>query len=93
VFRANLAFHREFFALTGNDVLERAIAEYARQTHAIRFATLASAAYRERARREHWEMIRALEAADRARLVALCREHLVPARAAYLEQHGGDEAA
>lgn len=90
VFRANLAFHREFFALTGDDVLERAIAEYARQTHAIRFGTLASADYRERARREHWEMIRALEAKDRAKLVALCKSHLVPAREAWLEHHGAD---
>lgn len=86
VFRANLAFHHAFFSLTDDDVLERAIDEYARQTHAIRFGTLASADYREQARKEHWEMIRALEAKDRARLVALCREHLRPARDAYLEQ-------
>lgn len=88
VFRANLAFHREFFSLTGDGVLERAIAEYARQTHAIRFATLASPGYRERARKEHREMIRALRAGDRARLVALCKAHLAPARAAYLELQG-----
>lgn len=93
VFRANLAFHREFFALTGDDVLERAIAEYARQTHAIRFGTLASPDYRERARKEHWDMIRALKAKDRAKLVALCKSHLVPAREAYLEQHGAGEPA
>lgn len=86
VFRANLAFHRAFFSLTDNDVLERAIAEYARQTHAIRFGTLASPDYREQARKEHWEMIGALEKKDRARLVTLCREHLRPARDAYLEQ-------
>jgi DNA-binding GntR family transcriptional regulator len=88
VFRANLAFHNAFFSLTEDDVLERAIAEYARQTHAIRFGTLASPDYREQARKEHWDMIRALKAKDRARLVALCREHLRPARDAYLEQMG-----
>jgi len=92
VFRANLAFHRALFALTGDEVLERAIAEYARQTHAIRFGTLASADYRERSRREHWEMIRALKAKDRARLVALCRAHLRPSRDAFLEQRGAGEA-
>ena len=88
VFRANLAFHHAFFSLTDDDVLERAIAEYARQTHAIRFGTLASADYREQARKEHWEMIRALKAKDRAKLVTLCREHLRPARDAYLDQMG-----
>jgi DNA-binding GntR family transcriptional regulator len=89
VFRANLAFHRELFSLTGDGVLERAIAEYARQTHAIRFGTLASADYRARSREEHWAMIRALEAKDRARLVALCRAHLRPSRDAFLAQHAG----
>ena len=44
VFRANLAFHRALFSLAGDEVLEQAIEEYARQTHAIRFSTLASAA-------------------------------------------------
>ena len=87
VFRANLAFHHAFFSLTDDDVLERAIAEYARQTHAIRFGTLASAGLpRAGSRKEHWAMIRALKAKDRARLVTLCREHLRPARDAYLEQ-------
>jgi DNA-binding GntR family transcriptional regulator len=87
VFRANLDFHRELFSLTGDEVLERAIAEYARQTHAIRFGTLASADYRDRAREEHWEMIRALESKDRAGLVALCKAHLRPSRDAFLEHH------
>jgi DNA-binding GntR family transcriptional regulator len=92
VFRANLAFHRALFSLTGDEVLERAIAEYARQTHAIRFGTLASSAYRERSRKEHREMIRALKAGDRAGLVALCRAHLRPSRDAFLEQRGRDDA-
>jgi DNA-binding GntR family transcriptional regulator len=92
VFRANLAFHRAFFSLTGDEVLERAIAEYARQTHAIRFGTLASPDYRERARREHWSMIRALKAKDRAKLVALCRAHLRPSRDAFLALRPGSDA-
>jgi DNA-binding GntR family transcriptional regulator len=92
VFRTNLAFHRTLFALAGDEVLERAIAEYARQTHAIRFSTLATAAYRERSREEHREMIRALEAGNRARLVALCRAHLRPARDAYLGHMEPEEA-
>jgi DNA-binding GntR family transcriptional regulator len=86
VHRTNLAFHRELFALAGNEVLERAIAEYARQTHAIRSSALVSPEYREQARVEHRAMIRALQTKDRVRLVALCRKHLEPARDAYLEQ-------
>ena len=39
VFRANVRFHQALFGLTGNVVLQRAIAEYARQTHPIRFSS------------------------------------------------------
>ena len=84
VFRINLAFHQELFALAGNDTLHKAITEYARQTHPIRFASLVSADYRERARQEHWQMIEALRAQDRDALVRLCAEHLLPSRDAYL---------
>ena len=71
VFRINQQFHRELFALAGNTVLLQAIAEYARRTHPIRFGSLATAAYRERARREHWAMIDALRA-DAARSWSRC---------------------
>jgi DNA-binding GntR family transcriptional regulator len=87
VFRANLAFHQALFELTGNDTLQRAIAEYARQTHPIRFSALVSPDYRERARGEHWKMIGALRTGDREALVALCGEHLLPSRDAYLAAH------
>ncbi|KAF1044417.1 GntR family transcriptional regulator [Xylophilus sp.] len=85
VFRTNLAFHEELFSLAGNETLRQAIAEYARQTHPIRFASLVSAGYRERARQEHWQMIEALRAGDRDSLVALCAAHLLPSRDAYLD--------
>lgn len=84
VFRANLAFHQALFELTGNETLQRAIAEYARQTHSIRFSAMVSGEYRERARREHWQIIEALRAGDRDGLVSLCSEHLPPSRDAYL---------
>lgn len=87
VFRANLAFHQALFELTGNETLQRAIAEYARQTHPIRFSALVAADYREKARSEHWRMIDALRAGDRETLVALCAEHLLPSRDAYLAAH------
>lgn len=84
VFRANLAFHQALFELTGNETLQRAIAEYARQTHSIRFSALVSSEYRERARREHWQIIEALRVGDRGALVALCGKHLPPSRDVYL---------
>lgn len=93
VYRANLAFHREFFSLAGDEVLVKAIAEYARQTHAIRSSAIVSPDYREQAREQHHAMIRALQGKDRAKLVALCRQHLQPARDAYLEHLDTGETA
>lgn len=87
VFRANLDFHRHLFSLAGNEVLTQAIQEYARRTHAIRFSTLVSPGYRERARGEHRQMIVALRDGDRDTLVGLCRRHLLPSRDAYLRAH------
>lgn len=84
VFRSNQQFHRALFALTGNAVLQQAIAEYARRTHPIRFSSVTTLAYRERARQEHRAMIEALRDGRREALVALCREHLGPSRDAYL---------
>lgn len=85
VFRSNLAFHEELFSLGRNEALRKAIAEYARQTHPIRFAALVSASYREQSRQEHWQMIEALRAGDRDCLVGLCASHILPSRDAYLE--------
>lgn len=87
VFRANLAFHQALFELSGNETLQRAIAEYARQTHTIRFGALVSGDYRARSRNEHWKIIEALRSGDRGTLVALCGEHLLPSRDAYLAAH------
>jgi len=84
VFRANLAFHQELFGLCSNQTLQKAIAEFARQTHPIRFASLVSAEYRERARQEHWQMIEALKTGNIEGLVFLCAQHLLPSRDAYL---------
>lgn len=84
VFRANLSFHQELFSFAGNDTLRMAIAEYARQTHPIRFASLVSPQYRQQARTEHWQMIEALRAGERQMLGELCAAHLLPSRDAYL---------
>src|SRR3546814_2230534 len=84
VFHTNQLFHQTLFGFCDNGVLQKAIQEYARQTHAIRFSSLVDASYRERARQEHWAMIGALQEGRRDDLIRLCREHLAPSRDAYL---------
>ncbi|TDN70824.1 GntR family transcriptional regulator [Paraburkholderia sp. BL10I2N1] len=88
VFRANMAFHHAFFALSESQVLTEAIREYERRTHAIRSVSIVFPQYLEKARAQHHQMIEALRTGDRESLIGLCREHLVPSRDAYLEaQH------
>lgn len=84
VFRSNQLFHQTLFGLCGNGVLQKAINEYARQTHPIRFSTLVDADCRQRSRQEHWAIIAALGEGRRDDLVRLCRDHLAPSRDAYL---------
>jgi DNA-binding GntR family transcriptional regulator len=84
VFRANLAFHEAVFRLSGNDALVDAIADFARRTHPVRLTTLVTEEYREQARSEHEEILRALRKGDRPQLVAMCARHLKPALKAYL---------
>lgn len=87
VFRANMAFHHAFFALSESQVLTEAIHEYERRTHAIRSVSIVFPQYLEKARADHHQMIEALRSGDRESLIKLCREHLVPSRDAYLEAH------
>lgn len=84
VFRANLAFHAALHALSGNDTLIEAITEYARRTYPVRLSTLLSPEYLKRARQDHEDIIEALRAGDRNRLVDLCASHLQPSRDTYL---------
>lgn len=85
VFRANLAFHAALHALSGNDTLHEAIAEYARRTYPVRLSTLVSPQHLEQARQDHEDIIEALRVGDQERLVALCASHLQPSRDTYLE--------
>lgn len=87
VYLTNIQFHKEIFALCGNKVLEAAIGEYARRALAIRFSSFSFPEYLEKARIEHHQMIDAIRTSDKARLVSLCGEHLVPARTAYLSSY------
>lgn len=84
VFRANLAFHAALHALSGNDTLIEAIAEYARRTYPVRLSTLVAPEFLEQARQDHVAIIEALRVGDQARLLALCASHLRPSRDTYL---------
>jgi len=87
VFRANIAFHRAFFALAQNQALTEAIREYERRTHAIRSASVVFPQYVARAQAQHHQIIEALQRGDRDALIELSKAHLVPSRDAYLEAH------
>lgn len=84
VFRANLQFHKTLFAACGNPYLADQISELASCAHAIRFHAITDPILLTRARREHGEMIDAMEQDDRGRFVTLVCSHLKPSKEAYL---------
>jgi len=86
VFRHNIAFHRALFATCGNPYLTATINEYSHRAHVIRFHSLSEHRSLLRARNEHRAMISAIKARNRKALIDLCREHIIPARDAYLKK-------
>jgi DNA-binding GntR family transcriptional regulator len=85
-FRTNIAFHKAFFALSDNATLTEMIELATQRAHVIRSLSMVVPQYLEKARRDHRAMIDALRQGDRERLVALCSDHLLPSRNAYIEQ-------
>lgn len=86
-FRANIAFHKAVFALSDNPVLTEMIGLAAQRAHTIRSLSMIFPHFLEKARQDHRGMVDALRDGDRERLVALCRDHLIPSRDAYIEQY------
>lgn len=84
VFRSNQAFHEQLYGMCGNAVLAQAIQEYARRTHAIRFGPLSNPEQQQQSRREHHDILQALEAGQRDALIELAHAHLLPSRDRYL---------
>lgn len=82
--QVNDEFHRVFFSVCGSALLCDAITRYMQLTRAMRVYPIADPQTLAKLRDEHWAMIRALEAGDRARLLRLCSQHLQPSKAAYL---------
>lgn len=87
VFHANVAFHRAIFAATENPELAALIDNFAQRTNAIRSSSTIIPEHLESVHKEHWEIIEALRAGDRDRLVNLCRRHLIPARDHYIQRY------
>lgn len=85
VYRRNIEFHQTLFAACGNQYLAEAVDQSARRSQGIRYFALIDGRRLEKLRRQHWEMIEAIRTSDRARLVELHREHLLPSKEAYLE--------
>lgn len=86
-FRMNIAFHKAFFALSDNAALTEMIELVTQRAHVIRSLSMVVPQYLEKARNDHHQMIAALRDGDRERLVALCRDHLLPSRDAYIEKY------
>ncbi len=82
---ANEAFHAELFGACGNAHLSDAIAHYAYLSRAMRLYPMVDPALLERLRGEHWDMIRAIEAGDRDRLMRLVVDHIQHSKKIYLE--------
>lgn len=87
VFRLNLLFHKAFFAACGNPHLADAIQQFALKAHMARSLTVGDPRLLKRAIEEHAEIVHYLETSDRANLVRLAVEHIIPSRDAYLDTY------
>lgn len=81
----NNEFHETLYAGSGNPELAAAIRHYSLMTQPIRSRGFSNSQLRETAIREHWQMVTAIETADRAELLRLCRIHIEGPKEYYLE--------
>jgi DNA-binding GntR family transcriptional regulator len=86
-FRANIDFHRAFFATCNNRELVETIEQFAQKAHGVRSFIITHQEYLERAQAEHWSIIEALEKGDESKLLATCRDHIHVARKAYIASY------
>lgn len=87
VLRLNDQFHKTLFALCDNPYIVETIRYFQKKSYAVRFYSISAPEYLQKARDDHWEMIRALEHAEKAALVALCRHHLERSCEAYAQAY------
>jgi len=84
VFRENVKFHKTLFSACGNPVLEELIEGLAFKAHAVRGYAIIDPALLAAARKEHSRIIELLQKAERNALVNLIKDHIQPAKEAYL---------
>jgi DNA-binding GntR family transcriptional regulator len=87
MFRINIEFHQALFAHCGNHYLSEQIELMGKKAHAVRSFSITKPEHIESARRDHWQIIRALQKKDRAKLVSLCRDHIRVSKDAYIEAY------
>lgn len=85
----NHRFHRHLYTQSGNPVLVEIIEQCATRALTVRFHPSMDRSFLERMCSDHWAMIEACRECDRARLVALVRDHLPLAKNRYLDTYEG----
>jgi DNA-binding GntR family transcriptional regulator len=89
VVAANEQFHQVLFGACGNPYLAEMIEQLWQKTAAIHCYAIGSPNLSGRSHQEHVGMIDALRKGDRATLIKLCVDHMMPALEAYKAAHGG----
>jgi DNA-binding GntR family transcriptional regulator len=87
VFHTNLQFHQTMFGLCGNACLIETIERLAQKVYGIRSYANAFPEALDRVRRDHVEIVEALRASRRDKLVELTRRHLKPSPGAYIRAY------
>ena len=87
IFRSNIRFHEVLFSACGNRYLAEATNLYAMKSNFIRFYAGQSPTTFAGSRDVHAQIIEALKAGDRERLVDLCVRHQHPSPKAYIETY------
>lgn len=87
VFHSNMQFHQTIFGLCGNACLIDTIERLAQRVYGIRSYANAFPQALDRVRRDHHEIVEALRASRRDRLIELTRRHLQPSPQAYIHAY------
>ena len=87
IFDHNNRFHRTLYTQSGNPVLVELIEQCATRALTVRFHPYMDRSFLERVCADHWAMIDACRLCDRARLIALVRDHLPLAKNRYLDTY------
>lgn len=89
VVEANERFHQLLYGACGNPYLAEMIEHLWQKTATIHCSAMGSPYLSGRSHQEHIDLIEALRTGDRAALVRLCVDHMLPAFEAYKAAHGG----